>query len=176
MLGVWFTVPNVEPRLEHSLKIARSGHRAEETNITLATGADGAPVLVCGAGYGWTGLRPDNVDEAELEVLFDALEDTLLRFFPKAHAEAQAVGMLDASRRLCVRPWTASCLGVFERLPTADGGTLIVTGGHNTGGFAQSPTIAEAVLAAFEGREHMMHTRYAPDRYAGCSPTNLRIT
>lgn len=162
MLGVWFTVPNVAPRLEHSLKIARKGHRAEETNVTLATDAGGAPVLVCGAGYGWTGLNPGNVDTAELDVLYDSLEDTIRRFFPASHAAAREAGTLDASRRLCVRPWTASCLGVFERLATTGGGALIVTGGHNTGGFAQSPAIARAVRAALEGRHDPMHESYAP--------------
>lgn len=164
MLGVWFTVPNVEPRLEHSLKIARKGHRAEETNVTLATAADGEPVLVCGSGYGWTGLHPGNIDLAELDVLYDSLEDTIRRFFPATHAAARDAGTFATSRRLCVRPWTASCLGVFERLATTTGGRLIVTGGHNTGGFAQSPAIAEAVRAALEGREHSMHARYAPTR------------
>lgn len=164
MLGVWFTVPNIEPRLEHSLKIARKGHRAEETNVTLATADGGEPVLACGAGYGWVGLRPGNIDPGELAVLFDSLEDTLRLLFPAAHAAGRDAGMLDASRRYCVRPWTPTCLGVFERLATADGGTLIVTGGHNTGGFAQSPAIAEAVLAAVEGREHMMHDRYSVSR------------
>jgi glycine/D-amino acid oxidase-like deaminating enzyme len=177
VLGVWVTVPNVEPRLEHSLKIARPGHRAEETNVTLAIDAGGEPVLVCGAGYGWTGLRPGNVDPAELDSLFEALEDTVSRLFPTAHAAARAAGTLDGSRRLCVRPWTASCLGVFERLPTAEGGTLIVTGGHNTGGFAQSPAIAAAVLAAIEGREHLMHERYDPRRgQDGEISTSLRMT
>lgn len=174
MLGVWFTVPNVEPRLAHSLKIARKGHRAEETNVTLATGADGEPVLVCGSGYGWTGLNPGNIDSAELDVLFDSLEDTLRRFFPEAHAAARAAGTLDASRQLCVRPWTASCLGVFERIAAVDGGALIVTGGHNTGGFAQAPVVAEAVLAAFRQRPHMMHERYHPARYEGSA--SLRMT
>lgn len=176
MLGVWFTVPNVEPRLEHSLKIARAGHRAEESNVTLATDARGEPVLVCGSGYGWTGLQPGNIDSAELDVLFDAVEDTLCRFFPAAHAAARSAGTLDASRQVCVRPWTATCLGIFERLATRDGGALIVTGGHNTGGFAQAPAIAEAVLAALDGREHMMHERYDPRRYERDSSTNLRIT
>jgi D-amino-acid dehydrogenase len=164
MLGVWLTAPNIEPRLENSVKIARMGHRAEETNVTLATDECGEPTLICGAGYGWTGLDPGNIDSVELDVLFDALEDTLRRFFPKAYAAARAEGTLHASRRLCVRPWTASCLGVFERVETIGGGTLIVTGGHNTGGFTQSPVVAEAVLAAFEGREHPMHTRYHPRR------------
>ena len=164
MLGVWLTVPNVEPRLEHSVKIARKGHLAEETNVTLATDESGAPVLVCGAGYGWTGLAPGNVDSAELDLLFDSLEDTIRRFFPEAHAAARKAGTLDASRKLCVRPWTSSCLGVFETVATARGGTLVVTGGHNTGGFTQSPVVAEAVLAALQGEAHSMHSRYHPLR------------
>ena len=122
-------------------------------------------MLVCGAGYGWTGLRPDNVDPAALTALFDELEETLRRFFPRAHATARAAGMLDESKQVCVRPWTPSSLGVFERLTAAGGGALIVTGGHNTGGFAQSPVVAEAVLAALSGRKHMMHSRYDPRRY-----------
>jgi glycine/D-amino acid oxidase-like deaminating enzyme len=165
MLGAWLTVPNTEPRLDHSLKIARPGHRAEETNVTLATGAGGQPVLVCGAGYGWTGSKPDNVDPAELTALFDGLEETLRQFFPQAYAAARAAGMLDEGRQVCVRPWTPTSLGVFERVPAADGGALIVTGGHNTGGFAQSPVVAEAVSAALGGDEHMMHSRYDPRRY-----------
>lgn len=174
MLGVWLTVPNIEPQLENSVKIARKGHRAEETNVTLASDKFGQPILVCGSGYGWTGLDPYNIDSGELDVLFDALEDTLRQFFPKAHAAARAAGTLDASRQLCVRPWTASCLGVFEWAAAKGGGTLIVTGGHNTGGFTQAPVVAEAVLGAFEGREHPMHTRYHPRRlerfYAGAIP------
>jgi glycine/D-amino acid oxidase-like deaminating enzyme len=172
MLGVWLTVPNVEPRLDHSVKIARKGHDAEETNVTLGDG-----VLICGSGYGWTGTDPGNVDSAELAALFDALEDTIRRFFPRAYA---AAGNLAASRRVCVRPWTSSCLGVFETLPAADGGVLVVTGGHNTGGFTQSPAVADAVLAALAGRPHPMHTRYHPLRlarfYSVPGATSLRIT
>ncbi|ALG08662.1 NAD(P)/FAD-dependent oxidoreductase [Kibdelosporangium phytohabitans] len=179
MLGVWLTVPNVEPRLDHSVKIARKGHRAEETNVTLGTGPDGEPILICGAGYGWTGTDPGNIDSTELEMLFDALADTIRRFFPKAHAAAREAGTLAASRKLCVRPWTASCLGVFETMRTRGGGTLIVTGGHNTGGFTQSPAVADAVLAALRGQRHEMHTRFHPSRlrrfYSG-DDVSLRIT
>jgi glycine/D-amino acid oxidase-like deaminating enzyme len=164
MLGVWLTVPNIEPRLAHSLKMARAGHRAEETNVTLGVGDGGEPVLICGSGYGWTGLDPGNVDQEQVEELYLALEDTVRRLFPAAHAAAVRGGALAASRRLCVRPWTASCLGVFEQLPTADGGVLVVTGGHNTGGFAQAPVVAEAVRDALAGRRHPMHLRYDPAR------------
>jgi glycine/D-amino acid oxidase-like deaminating enzyme len=180
MLGVWLTVPNVEPRLEHSVKIARKGHTAEETNVTLGTGESGEPVLICGSGYGWTGLDPGNVDAAELHALFEALADTIHRFFPRAYAAARDAGTLDASRRLCVRPWTSSCLGVFETVPAAGGGALVVTGGHNTGGFTQAPAVADAVLAALDGRRHLMHTRYHPRRlewfYSVPGAVNLRMT
>ena len=164
MLGVWLTIPNIQPRLTNSVKIARSGHCAEETNVTLATDGDAKPTLVCGSGYGWTGLDPHNVDSTELDTLFEALEDTLRRFFPRAFEAARASGRLHGSRQLCVRPWTSSSLGIFEMLETLDGGRLVVTGGHNTGGFTQSPTVAEAVLAAFDGRKHLVHTRYHPQR------------
>nr|CEL20068.1 D-amino acid dehydrogenase small subunit [Kibdelosporangium sp. MJ126-NF4]CTQ97292.1 D-amino acid dehydrogenase small subunit (EC 1.4.99.1) [Kibdelosporangium sp. MJ126-NF4] len=180
MLGVWLTVPNVEPRLDHSVKIARKGHRAEETNVTLGTGPDGEPILICGAGYGWTGTDPGNIDSTELEMLFDALADTIRQFFPKAYAAARKAGTLAASRRLCVRPWTSSCLGVFETIETAGSGTLVVTGGHNTGGFTQSPAVADAVLAALQGRQHAMHTRFHPLRlrrfYSAGDGDSLRIT
>jgi glycine/D-amino acid oxidase-like deaminating enzyme len=176
MLGAWLTIPNIEPQLTNSVKIARSGHRAEETNVTVATDEGGNPTLVCGSGYGWTGLDPQNIDSAELDTLFDGLDDTLRRFFPTAHEAARTTGTFHGSRQLCVRPWTASCLGIFERIGATDGGMLIVTGGHNTGGFTQSPVVAEAVVAAFEGQRHTMHSRYDPRRLeqfysAGLTPT-----
>jgi glycine/D-amino acid oxidase-like deaminating enzyme len=158
MLGVWLTVPNTRPRLGRSLKVARAGHKAEETNVTVGTDAAGEPVLICGSGYGWTGLDPTNIDPAELEELYRALEDTVRTLFP------HTTGDLTPTRRLCVRPWTASCLGVFEQVPVRGGGLLVVTGGHNTGGFAQAPVIAEAVRDALAGRTHPMHTRYHPAR------------
>ncbi len=177
MLGVWLTIPNIEPQLSKSVKIARNGHRAEETNVTLAIDESGGSTLICGSGYGWTGLDPQNIDLAQLDALFDGLDDTLRRFFPKAHEAARADGTLHESRQHCIRPWTASCLGVFERVAAMGHGVLIVTGGHNTGGFTQSPVVAEAVLAAFEGRQHPMHSRYHPRRleqfYAGATPAAM---
>jgi len=164
VLGVWLTVPNLEPRLDRSLKIARRGHAAEDSNVTVARDRQGSPILIFGSGYGWTGLDPSNIEPTELERLYQATEDTARRFFPRAHATARAKGLLAASRRLCVRPWTASSLGVFEMVEARGGGLLIVTGGHNTGGFAQSPAVAAAVVAALRGEPHPMHTLYHPER------------
>ena len=64
--------------------------------------------------------------------------------------------------RACVRPWTATGLGIFESTGTDRDGSFIITGGHNTGGFAQAPAVAMAVLAAIERRSHPMHTLYHP--------------
>lgn len=47
---------------------------------------------------------------------------------------------------------------------TSQGGRCVITGGHNTGGFAQGPSIAKAVHAALMHNEHPMHASYHPDR------------
>ena len=167
VLGLWLRIPNREPKIEHSLKVGRKGHMAEDSNITVATDEHGNEILIIGSGYGYTGIDPKNIDSALLDRLFEAVENTAARLFPRAHAEAVATGMLRNSRKFCVRPWTASCLGVFEMVQTERDGVLVVTGGHNTGGFAQAPAVANAVLCALRGRHHDMHEHYHPDRLAG---------
>ena len=166
VLGVWMTLPNLEPKLENSLKLARKGHMAEDANVTVARDAHGDDVLVYGSGYGYTGLHPGNILPDELDALYAAVEENVRAFFPRGHAAALDSGLLASSRRLCVRPWTATGLGVLEVLPAATG-VLVVTGGHNTGGFAQAPSVAQAVLAAFRGQSHPMHELYHPGRSAG---------
>lgn len=164
VLGVWVTLPNVAPRLEHSLKIARTGHIAEDSNVTVGRDGEGRPCLIVGSGYGWTGADPANVDAAEIKGLVEAVDDTARQFFPRAYDAACESGVLEASRRLCVRPWTASNLGLFEIAEARGGGALVITGGHNTGGFAQAPVVAAAVIAALSGRSHPMHVLYHPRR------------
>jgi D-amino-acid dehydrogenase len=85
--------------------------------------------------------------------------------FPDKYALAVELGMNSGRPRYCIRPWTASGLGVFECAETSDGGLAIVAGGHNTGGFAQSPSVACAVVAALRGEPHPMHRLYHPQRY-----------
>lgn len=164
VLGAWVTVPNLAPALDRSLKLGRLGHIAEDTNVTVTTDPHGKPMLLVGSGYGWTGANPANIDPDELDVLYRAIEDTVAKFFPGPFGEARQSGLLKESRKYCVRPWTASSLAVLELIEHADGGLLIVTGGHNTGGFAQAPVVAQAVAAALAGQAHPMHTRYHPDR------------
>jgi glycine/D-amino acid oxidase-like deaminating enzyme len=175
VLGVWLTLPNIEPQLTHSLKIARLGHEAEDANVTVGRSPDGEDVLVYGSGYGHTGLDPRNIVPAHLDDLFAAVEENARLFFPQAYEAARESGLLSASQRYCVRPWTASALGIFETAPTAAGGVLVATGGHNTGGFAQSPAVAAAVVAALRGERHPMHELYLPDRAAGFLAVDARV-
>lgn len=164
VLGAWLRLPNLEPQLKHSLKLARKGHITEDANVTVATDCHGAPIIIIGSGYGYTGADPFNVDESLLQKIYDGLIDTAKRFFPQAYAASLKTGTLEASLKYCVRPWTSNGLGLFETRPTKLGGRFIITGGHNTGGFAQSPIIADAVAAGMEGRHHKMHKLYHPAR------------
>jgi len=164
VLGVWLRLPNLTPPLTHSLKLARTGHITEDANITVATDAQGQPVLIIGSGYGHTGVDARNIDGRLLARLYQGMADTAEKYFPRSHERAVLDGTLEASFKYCVRPWTASSLGIFEMLPARGGGRCVITGGHNTGGFAQAPAVAQAVLAAVSGREHAMHESYDPER------------
>jgi len=164
VVGLWFRMPNLEPRLRHSVKIHRGGHVGEDSNVILAREASGQPILILGAGYGFLGRRPIELGSPELTPLFAALEDTARRCFPRSYRAALRQGSLRGTHRACVRPFTSTGLGLFEVIPTAQGGHLIIASGHNTGGFAQAPAVAEAVRATLEGREHPMRELYHPDR------------
>lgn len=164
VLGVWLTLPNSEPRLTHSLKLRRTGHIVEAANITIAHDDSDAPLLILGSGYGYTGVDPANIDPRLLDALYRGLVDTAANYFRHSYELAIASGDLSETFRYCVRPWTSTGLGIFEQLATRTGGKYVVTGGHNTGGFAQAPAVAQAVLAAVQGRRHAMHHLYHPDR------------
>jgi glycine/D-amino acid oxidase-like deaminating enzyme len=164
VLGVWLNLPNVEPVLDNSLKISRKGHIAEDSNVTVSYGPEGGRWLIIGSGYGWTGADPSNVDGSELARLHEAVKENANYFFPEAYEYARGTELLSGPPKFCVRPWTASCLGVFDMEPTATGGAFVVTGGHNTGGFTQAPVVAEAVVAALRGIVHPMHRLYRRSR------------
>jgi glycine/D-amino acid oxidase-like deaminating enzyme len=170
VLGCWATVPNVEPRLEHSLKIVRPDHFAVDANVTVGRDSDGAPSLIVGSGYGYVGTGEEAISPAELELTYRAVVDTIRTFFPAA-LEAAGEQAVHGSFRYCVRPWTASNLGVFAR-QAASHGQAIWTGGHNTGGFAQAPVVAEAVLASLNGAFHPMHAAYHPARLERLAPAS----
>lgn len=164
ILGLWMSFPNLEPRLRHSIKLHREGHVGEDSNITLATDDAGRPSLILGSGYGYLGSRPLDMDSPQVARLFEALEETARRYFPRAYHQAVADGSIYRNRRACVRPFTCTGLGIFDVSPTAGGGRMVIASGHNTGGFAQAPAVAEAVTATLEGKPHLMQALYDPER------------
>lgn len=162
VLGVWLTIPNLYPELKYSMKIHKTGHVGEDTNVTLIT-QNGEPVLVLGSGYGYTGNSTGNeVLNQDLKGLYDSLKDTARIYFPEAYQ--QVLPHIDERQKYCIRSWTPTGLGVFEIIPTQNDGSLIITGGNNTGGFTQAPHIAEAVLNALNGESHPMHSTFHPQR------------
>lgn len=167
VLGVWLQIPNVGSRLKHSIKIHRRGHKVEDINVTVAVDkVTGEEILIFGGGYGYVGLDRPAVDSPELKALFDELEEVARIYFPEGYAQAKANRGFypQGHKKFCIRPFTPSGLGVFEIQPVEGGGQLIVTGGHNTGGFAQAPAVARAVWRALEGIPDNMHTWFHPKR------------
>lgn len=166
-LGTWLQIPNLEPKINHSIKIHRRGHLVEDINVTVAVDEEtGEDILIFGGGYGFTGLDRPEEDSPDLNALFAELEEVAKIYFPEGYARAKAEGTLfpRGERRFCIRPFTPTGLGIFEMLPAKGGGQLIITGGHNTGGFAQAPAIARAVWNALNGIEDPMHTWFHPAR------------
>jgi D-amino-acid dehydrogenase len=164
--GGWIAVPNPEPALDIGLKISRRGFAApgaaEGANVIPGFDQHGRPQIRISSGHGFLGQRPDNLAGADIGRLNEAARQTADRYFPDR--PAASFDELRASERYCIRPWTPTGLGLFETMPATGGGVLIIAAGHNTGGFAQAPAIAQAVLAAMRGEPHRMHSLYHPGR------------
>ncbi len=161
--GLWMVMPNLDPPLRHSLKIHREGHVGEDSNVTLARDRQGREILILGSGYAVIGQQSKlELDGADLDALYAELTETVRRFFPDHHRLGPEVGWR-ISRRGCVRPFTPTGLGLFDGFASTHGLALI-TGGHNTGGFAQAPTIAEAVVHTLRGQTCAMQHTFAPRR------------
>lgn len=167
VLGVWLQIPNLEPKLKKSIKLHRRGHVMEDINITLAIDPEsGEDILILGGGYGFVGLDRPAANNPELQILFKELENVAKTYFPQGYDLAKQNGSLwpGGKQKFCIRPFTPTGLGVFETAPTISGGRLIITGGNNTGGFAQAPAIARAVHRAFTGEHDPIHVLFHPKR------------
>lgn len=162
VLGVWHTLPNLEGQ-SNSVKVSRPGAIAEDANISVVE-TDGRPSLVVGSGYGFTGTNIANIDPKRVQVIQRSVDEMMKNLLPDAYEAAGGAAWLEQSPRYCVRPWTATSLGLYDVRPTASGGQCIVTGGHNTGGFTQAPEVAAAVVATFNGNSHRMHYLYSSRR------------
>lgn len=164
VLGAWITLENSSPRLQKSIKFSREGHIASCGNIIITDGINGASRLIIGSGFGYVGNNPENVSKEQLEKLYDSMQDYASKLFPDAYQASMDDGSLVASKKFCIRPWTPSCLGSFEVQEARDG-CMIIASGHNTGGFAQSVSVAKAASAAIRGEHHPMHPIYHPNRF-----------
>ncbi|KAF2272259.1 nucleotide-binding domain-containing protein [Westerdykella ornata] len=167
VLGVWLKIPNLDPMLRNSTKIHRRGYLVEDINVTVSKDVKtGEDILILGGGYGYVGLDWPSLESPELQALFKELEEVALTYFPAGYQRAKERGTLwlDGERKFCIRPFTCTGLGIFEDIPTATGGHLIITGGNNTGGFAQAPAIARAVCRAMVGEHDPIHVLFNPHR------------
>ncbi|MFK3672301.1 NAD(P)/FAD-dependent oxidoreductase [Leifsonia aquatica] len=170
VIGGWMRIAN-KASLNTSLKLARKGHRTEDANITVATDLTGEETLIVGSGYGYVGEGPTVPDSVQLDAMRTGIEDTVRNYFPDAPYRARPETGDDYGFKYCVRPWTSTSLGIFHSETMSNGGIYVITGGHNTGGFAQAPAIAAAVAARLSGREHPMHWMYHPDRFTNLAPS-----
>jgi len=175
VIGMWLPLPNTAPRLERPLKVSRAGFAStastEGANVITACDPIRGEVLWVSGGHGYVGIDRSGIAQAGaldprgLADLSRAIEETSRRLFPDKWARAVQLGWNTEPARYCIRPWTASGLGLFECTETSGGGLAVIAGGHNTGGFAQSPAVARAVVAALRGEPHPMHSLYHPRRY-----------
>ncbi|KJZ78540.1 hypothetical protein HIM_01931 [Hirsutella minnesotensis 3608] len=167
VLGVWLHLPNLDPMMRNSIKIHRRGSLVEDINVTVSRDAKtGEDILILGGGYGYVGLGCPSPESSELQALFNELEEVARIYFPAGYRSAKERGTLwlGGQRKFCIRPFTCTSLGIFEDIPTASGGHLVITGGNNTGGFAQSPAIARAVCRAMVGEHDPIHVLFNPHR------------
>ena len=170
VVGPWVSIYGADPRLGTPLKITRQGFGASSfargANVIPVSTGDGPETLHVSSGHGFVGLHGDrNPSDAGRRLLLRAAEETAQRYFPAYVKGRPRNEWTDDTARYCSRPWTDTGLGLFETAEADKGGVLIVVGGHNTGGFAQSPAIAEAVSAALQGNSHPMHYLYHPERF-----------
>ncbi|MEN9610377.1 MAG: hypothetical protein RLZZ628_1191 [Bacteroidota bacterium] len=161
VLGIWMTLPNVYG-LEHSFKIHKNGHVAEDSNVTVVE-EKGQKKLVFGAGYGYVGnIEANTVDLNALQPIYDSLWQTAKIYFPAAYHQGVQEGLLQQPQKYCTRPFTTTGLGIFEVVPTEKKGRMILSGGHNTGGFTQAPIVAQAVLDTLQHKTTSMQDIYHP--------------
>ncbi len=166
VIGHWLTIPNRTPQLTRPFKYSRDGFASkgacEGANVIPGHNHKGQPVIHISSGHGYIGFGHETQPYEDVMNLRRGVEETVRRLFPKQSEDLDLA--LCEPMKTCTRPWTPSGLGIFERANTQRGGAFIITGGHNTGGFAQAPAVAMAVLAALEHRHHPMHELYHPQR------------
>lgn len=168
VIGAWLVLPHVGGELRRSCKLKRAAALNQDVNVTIGNTPDGRPTLTLGSGYGYVGGTPGRLDQVQLDLMYAQLDQIAEQFFPEAFAAAGAAGTI-AAKKYCVRPWTPTGLGVFE-CQQAETGVALLIGGHNTGGFAIAPQIAESVVNALTGQPSDLHWQFQSRRLAAVLP------
>ncbi len=166
--GAWLEIPDPHLSLTRPVKVSRRhfacNDAAEGANLIPGLNDRAEPVIFCSSGHGFLGQGHRDISAEQLRTLSRCVFETAKDLFP---SHVQRAGMTDPSRLEfyhCTRPWTSSGLGIFDSMPTSRQGRFVVTGGHNTGGFAQSPAVAEAVYKCLNNRYTEMSALYSPLR------------
>jgi glycine/D-amino acid oxidase-like deaminating enzyme len=153
--GAW-REQSVQSPVSRSVKIKRAGHLVEDVNATVVHPQ--APSVILGGGYLYTGSNVAAAERAAIRAVADELQ-----------AIGQAYYGIDQSApseelRVCWRPWTPAGLGTFSVERTHKEGVAIVSGGHNTGGFALSAVVADAIMSTLRGESHPLQRDFLPSR------------
>ena len=129
-------------------------------NVIPGKDEQGQSILRIGGGFEYLGYDFKRMKTAQKELLFAKLEKIAAIFFPKEYAFSLASGYLQKHKRYCIRPCTASGLGLYE-VQKYQNGTVILTGGHSSGGFVQAPVVGQAVLQSLSDQTpHRMGLLY----------------
>lgn len=107
----------------------------------------GEDILIFGGGYGYVGQDHPPPHCPELKALFNELGEVARICFTRGYVVVKERGIMypGGNCKFCVRSFTPTGLGLFEKILAASGGHLIITGGSNIGGFAQAPAVTHAV-------------------------------
>jgi len=168
MMGMWITLPNKDNPLVTPVKVKRKGfgsrEAAEGANIIPGIDDRGNPIISCSSGHGFLGRNPEAVSTKNIEELKKCILETANDLFPEKFEQAKWLGILNYGPEYCIRPWTASGLGILNFNEFPDNTMVVSSGGHNTGGFAQAPAIAEEIARRLSGTKSNVESLYSEHR------------
>ncbi len=125
--GTFIEIPNLE-----GISQAFKFHAKDPIGVmNISPSEDGKSLYVSG-GFQYFGQRTP--EESDLENLFNQVESQAKILLPKSYEEALKTEG-GVKRKFCPRPMTATGFPIF----ISHGDNVIVVGGHNAGGTAQSP-------------------------------------
>lgn len=153
--GGWISMP-MPTGMELPVKIHDGKHEINgvkrpvvDLNLNPVTGEDGKKLLIIGGGYLFVGVSPiDLPDDARNLMLAEIHRVTELYLGP-AYREAKRNGLIQESKRICIRSFTPNDAELDVVLQTTSGGLATLEGGGNTGTTTKAPWIARRAINRF---------------------------